>query len=70
MPDKYVSKVILGNQTIIDLTSDTVVANKLLTGFTAHGADGAPITLRGLNGNNYRSNIYSRSFRWHHYYRW
>ena len=35
-----VSKVIYGNQTLIDLTSDTVVANKLLTGYTAHGADG------------------------------
>ena len=35
-----VSKVIFGNTTLIDLTSDTVVANKLLTGYTAHGADG------------------------------
>lgn len=44
MPNSYVSKVIYGNQTLIDLTDDTVVANKLLTGYTAHGADGAPIT--------------------------
>lgn len=44
MPNTYISKVIYGNQTLIDLTSDTVVANKLLTGYTAHGADGAPIT--------------------------
>ena len=44
MPNTYVSKVIYGNQTLIDLTSDTVVANKLLDGYTAHGADGAPIT--------------------------
>lgn len=44
MPNTYVSKVIYGNQTLIDLTSDTVVANKLLSGYTAHGADGAPIT--------------------------
>lgn len=43
MPNTYVSKVIYGSQTLIDLTSDTVVANKLLTGYTAHGADGAPI---------------------------
>ena len=35
-----VSKVIYGNQTLIDLTSDTVEASKLLTGFTAHGRDG------------------------------
>ena len=44
MPNTYVSKVIYGNQTLIDLTNDTVVANKLLSGYTAHGADGAPIT--------------------------
>lgn len=44
MPNTYVSKVIYGNQTLIDLTSDTVVANKLLSGYTAHGADGAAIT--------------------------
>lgn len=44
MPNTYVSKVIYGNQTLIDLTSDTVVANKLLEGYTAHGADGAPVT--------------------------
>lgn len=35
-----VSKVIFGNETLIDLTSDTVVASKLLSGYTAHGADG------------------------------
>lgn len=35
-----VSKVIYGGQTIIDLTADTVVADKLLKGYKAHGADG------------------------------
>ncbi|MBR6511124.1 MAG: hypothetical protein IKT51_02650 [Phascolarctobacterium sp.] len=35
-----VSKVIFGGETIIDLTGDTVVADKLLTGYKAHGADG------------------------------
>ena len=44
MANTYVSKVIYGNQTLIDLTADTVESNKLLTGYTAHGADGAPIT--------------------------
>lgn len=39
-----ISKVIYGGNTLIDLTSDTVVANKLLTGYKAHGADGEPIT--------------------------
>ena len=35
-----ISKVIYGGQTLIDLTSDTVAASKLLVGYTAHGADG------------------------------
>lgn len=34
------SKVIYGGKTLIDLTSDTVVADKLLKGYKAHGADG------------------------------
>lgn len=44
MANTYVSKVIYGNQTLIDLTADTVTADKILSGYTAHGADGAPIT--------------------------
>lgn len=43
MPD-YISKVVYGNTTLIDLTSDTVSSAALLSGYTAHGADGAPIT--------------------------
>lgn len=39
-----VNKVIYGGRTLIDLTSDTVTANKILTGFTAHDKSGAPIT--------------------------
>lgn len=39
-----ISKVIYGNQTLIDLTSDTVEASKLAYGYTAHGADGSAIT--------------------------
>ena len=39
-----VSKVIYGNQVLIDLTSDTVEASKLLSGYTAHGADGEVVT--------------------------
>lgn len=38
-----ISKVIYGGQTLIDLTSDTVVEDKLKKGFTAHGADGEVI---------------------------
>lgn len=35
-----ISKVIYGNQTLIDLTSDTVEAGALLEGYMAHGRDG------------------------------
>lgn len=39
-----VSKVIFGNQTIIDLTADSITASDLAYGKTAHGAYGEPIT--------------------------
>ncbi len=39
-----ISKVIYGNNTLIDLTTDTVEASKLLSGYTAHGRDGEAIT--------------------------
>ena len=35
-----ISKVVYGGNTLIDLTGDTVVADKLLKGYKAHGADG------------------------------
>lgn len=39
-----ISKVVYGGTTLIDLTSDTITADKLLKGVTAHGKDGEPIT--------------------------
>lgn len=45
MPDVYNSKVVLADGTVLmDLTADTVDASHLLSGYTAHGANGAPIT--------------------------
>lgn len=44
MANQYVSKVVLGSETLIDLTADTITADKLAYGVTAHGKDGAPIT--------------------------
>lgn len=42
---QYDSKVVLSDGTVlIDLTADTVTADKLAAGITAHGKDGAPIT--------------------------
>ena len=43
MSNQYVNKVIVNGVTKIDLTSDTVTANKILSGYTAHSASGAPI---------------------------
>lgn len=41
---KYNSKVVLASgEVLIDLTADTVTADKLAKGITAHGKDGAPI---------------------------
>lgn len=40
----YNSKVIFNGDVLMDLTGDTVTADKLLAGVTAHGKDGAPVT--------------------------
>ena len=39
-----VNRVDYSGTTLIDLSADTVTADALLSGFTAHGADGEPIT--------------------------
>lgn len=44
MADKYTNKVIYDGTTLIDLTGDTVEADKLLSGYTTHDRSGAPIT--------------------------
>lgn len=44
MPD-YINKVVYGNQTLIDLTSDTLSStSQLMSGITAHDRTGATIT--------------------------
>lgn len=43
--NEYVNKVELADgRTLIDISSDTVAANKILSGYTAHDKSGAPIT--------------------------
>ena len=42
--NQYVNKVIFGDETLIDLSSDTVATNKMLSGTTAHDKSGANIT--------------------------
>jgi len=40
MPNQYKNKVVYGGTTLIDLTADTVTADTLLVGRTAHSASG------------------------------
>lgn len=40
---KEYNKIVLNGETLIDLTADTITAQSLLKGFTAHGADGKKI---------------------------
>lgn len=45
MPNPYKNKVQLSDGTVlIDITGDTVTANTLLSGITAHDRSGAPVT--------------------------
>ena len=47
-----INKVQYGNTTLIDLTSDTVTADKLLQGYTAHDRSGAQITGTATQGGS------------------
>lgn len=53
-PVKLVNKVVLGSDTVLDLTSDTVTPETLLVGTTAHNAKGEIIT-----GTLVPCNVYS-----------
>lgn len=44
MANTYYNKIIVNGQTKIDLTADTVTAEKILEDYTAHDKSGAPIT--------------------------
>ena len=43
MANQYVNKVVVGGETKLDLTGDTVVPEKLAKGYKAHDKSGAPI---------------------------
>lgn len=55
-----ISKVVFGNDVLIDLTQDTVNANNMLAGTTAHGANGDPI-VGNLITHNVIDNLTSTS---------
>lgn len=44
MPNTNINKVVYGNETLIDLTGDTAVESKVLSGYTFHKASGATAT--------------------------
>ena len=43
MANQYKNKVVYYGETLMDISEDTVTADKLLAGYTAHDASGAPI---------------------------
>lgn len=53
-----VSKVIYNRNTLIDLTTDTVTADTLLKGYTAHKADGTIVTGKMFEGYPTRYGIH------------
>ena len=54
---KYYNKVVFGGQTIIDLTQDTVTADSILSGYTAHDKQGKEITGEAKLEVSYDQNI-------------
>lgn len=59
MANQYKNKVVYGGNTLIDLTGDTVDAEHLLEGYTAHDATGAPITgIATTTGHEWTSGVY------------
>lgn len=52
------NKVVYGNKTLIDLTDDTVTEETLLSGYTAHKADGTIITGTAFAGYPDEWNFY------------
>lgn len=45
------SKIIYNNETLIDLSEDSVTPEKLAKGVTAHNANGDPIVGTGINAD-------------------
>lgn len=51
MPNVTVNKVVLGSETLLDLTADTVTPSTLMLGYTAHDASGAAIVGTATGGD-------------------
>ena len=69
-----ISKVVYGNKTLVDLTGDTVTAEVLAGGYTAHDASGNAITgIAGasVNGESliHNGTVTGETLEWG-YYQW
>lgn len=53
MANEYVNKIVVGTETRLDLTADSITAGDLKKGVTAHDKSGAPIV--GTNENDVNS---------------
>ena len=56
-----INKVQYGNTTLIDLTNDTVTADKLMQGYTAHDRSGAVINGTIVDGDNLEYGLTDRT---------
>ena len=59
MANPYVNKVVINGETKLDLSGDTITADKLAEGYTAHDASGAPIT-GTMTGGGFDETEYSK----------
>lgn len=51
MPSKTYNKVVINSTTYIDLSGDTVTADNIVSGYTAHDKNGEIITGTIVDGN-------------------
>ena len=52
MPSKTYNKAIINGTTYIDLSGDTVTADNIVSGYTAHDKNGVVITGTIMDGDN------------------
>lgn len=53
-----INKVVFGGETLIDLTGDTIGSEAMLSGYTAHKADGSIVIGRLFEGLPERQSVY------------
>lgn len=63
MANEKVNKVVYGNNTLIDLTSDTATEDKVLQGYTFHKADGTQATGTASGGSSKNTQVHQSTTR-------